>query len=377
MTLDFERYLLPSGSPGRSSSCAEECREFRELLSFAPGFPVPQDTGYCMTLPLQCGRVQPNISSLSSKVFTKSYSQSDLLTTSVFCSNVFTDSAFCKSPPKMKDVQRNGAISPQKTEKLRQINSYNSLLRTQSSESQRLQPSIKQSACRKLRRRSSVRFADDCGENLVTFIMIPSVTRHSSPFNDDRAPARIAKTFSCEENSRAVDFYQKLSCTDSAKSDLNNNSHDTPNANVPRPQLVYRCDVDFCQPAACFASFLQKLDRLNVALENAKVTDDARSSLTCSIKVKNLSPVKRVFARCTHDNWKSYIDLDAGFVSAGYESSLYDTFSFCLQRPAAATGSSRSVVEFAVCYQVAGQEFWDNNENKNFSVSWSSVESST
>lgn len=111
------------------------------------------------------------------------------------------------------------------------------------------------------------------------------------------------------------------------------------------------------------------------------------------VQVVNLFPIKTVFARCTHDDWQTFADLPAqyvpGAVNLGYE---YDTFCFAVRKPVTGWredhqncggrgwrgGGARgegevtptAAVEFAVCYKVVGNTYWDNNEGENFRIEW-------
>lgn len=75
-----------------------------------------------------------------------------------------------------------------------------------------------------------------------------------------------------------------------------------------------------------------------------------------------------VSVRYTTNNWASYDDVEATFVpslaaSASYD--IYDTFSFSLPLP----GSTQAdKIEFCICYDADGCEFWDNNNSKNYVI---------
>eukprot|EP00914_Ancora_sagittata_P028973 GHVO01057211.1.p2 GENE.GHVO01057211.1~~GHVO01057211.1.p2 ORF type:complete len:122 (-),score=19.10 GHVO01057211.1:404-769(-) len=119
------------------------------------------------------------------------------------------------------------------------------------------------------------------------------------------------------------------------------------------------------------AVFKEKIQRHHVGLENVKV-DTEHNVVTCTIKVKNDNIEKRVFARCTRDGWRTFADLAAEYVDPGYEDSVLDTFFFSVTRPLAADDFVR--VEFAVCYQVNGITYWDNNRGLNYAIEWSEKE---
>jgi protein phosphatase 1 regulatory subunit 3A/B/C/D/E len=114
------------------------------------------------------------------------------------------------------------------------------------------------------------------------------------------------------------------------------------------------------------------------------------SVILVSIKVKNLGLEKRVFARCTDNDWQTFADLPAQYVGGvdnlGYE---YDRFCVAVRRPATTPSGmisaertvaepmdlrrmpvAAATVEFAICYQVNGQTYWDNNEFANYRIEW-------
>ena len=115
--------------------------------------------------------------------------------------------------------------------------------------------------------------------------------------------------------------------------------------------------LDFPQPAADFSSFLERLRRQNVSLENVK-TDG--TSFLGTVRVKNLAMEKDVCMRFTTDNWQTWTDIVASYV---YEdtTSCYDLFGFHVS-----VGHLPNEVEFAICYRVRDEEHWDNNDGRNY-----------
>ncbi|XP_067928368.1 protein phosphatase 1 regulatory subunit 3B-like [Watersipora subatra] len=122
----------------------------------------------------------------------------------------------------------------------------------------------------------------------------------------------------------------------------------------------------FSQPIANFSQFMQSLERNNVQVESVVVKD---SLIIGTVKVKNLAFYKTVFVRVTRDHWRSSYDVSAHFVNNGLckpadLSTSTDTFSFTIDIPL--NEVAQVGIEFAVCYRCNGQEFWDNNGNKNY-----------
>ena len=105
--------------------------------------------------------------------------------------------------------------------------------------------------------------------------------------------------------------------------------------------------------------------------------------IKCIIRVKNLSFKKRVYARISFNNWKSFYDLDAIYIrsdmykTTSLNPNQHDYFGFCILIPEKASTSSGESqakpiddctlrIEFAICYKQDGVEHWDNNSNENY-----------
>ncbi len=103
--------------------------------------------------------------------------------------------------------------------------------------------------------------------------------------------------------------------------------------------------------------------------------------IKCIIKVRNLSYKKRVFARISFNNWKSFYDLDAIYIRSDMHKTnpnQHDYFGFCILIPEKASSTSSSEaqtkpiedctlrIEFAICYKQDAVEHWDNNSGENY-----------
>lgn len=236
------------------------------------------------------------------------------------------------------------------------------------------------------RRRNSVRFADEVGENLTTFLLIPS--RFEDGEQDKNAGVKTNDNSSTSISDKldiSTNRDQKSSTTAStdAKTNRASENHETPSFQL--------C---FDQPAANLEDFRRRLFFQFVCLENVKVDSKSRAdgntngfikhgTVLCSIKVRNLHPMKRVFARCTDNNWKTYADISAAYISdgtSGYNEN--DTFTFALCNPLRYQGTASNdtevdsycrktaSVEFALCYEVLGSTYWDNNNGNNYRIVW-------
>ena len=124
--------------------------------------------------------------------------------------------------------------------------------------------------------------------------------------------------------------------------------------------------IQFPQPASDYFQFREKLERLNVSLENVILKD---YNLLGTVKVKNIAFEKKVKIRCTYDDWESSTDFYATYVSNRQLNahSPYDTFSFELSIPP--NFDPKKNIQFVICYEVDGDDFWDNNNEANYVVS--------
>lgn len=126
-------------------------------------------------------------------------------------------------------------------------------------------------------------------------------------------------------------------------------------------------EVTFPQPASDYVDFRRKLDQEKVSLENV-IVKESEECVLGTIKVKNINFHKEVIVRSTSDDWKTSEDTYCKFVNnnPGLQATsghyvLYDTFSFRLTLP---PKSKR--IEFCVCFRCDEDEYWDNNDGKNY-----------
>ncbi|XP_040014140.1 protein phosphatase 1 regulatory subunit 3B isoform X2 [Xiphias gladius] len=126
--------------------------------------------------------------------------------------------------------------------------------------------------------------------------------------------------------------------------------------------------LDFTQPSSDYLHFRQSLETNYVCLEHCVLREKA---LAGTVKVKNVSFEKSVKLRVTFDTWKSHADVDCVYMKDTYPSAYSDTFSFEVSLPEELRPRER--VEFAVCYEVGGREYWDSNRGSNYRIVWSSA----
>ncbi|NXH19390.1 PPR3D phosphatase, partial [Bucco capensis] len=132
-------------------------------------------------------------------------------------------------------------------------------------------------------------------------------------------------------------------------------------------EFTMQCLVpDFQQPADCM-DFSSRLQEQQVCLERVTSSD---LGLSGTIHVRNIAFEKQVSVRYTFNQWKSLHELGAHWHSSILEKNgqdQVDVFTFFLPVPPFLLQLC-SVVEFAARYQVNGQEYWDNNRGKNYSL---------
>ncbi|NXL41044.1 PPR3D phosphatase, partial [Podilymbus podiceps] len=132
-------------------------------------------------------------------------------------------------------------------------------------------------------------------------------------------------------------------------------------------EFTMQCLVpDFQQPADC-TDFSSRLQEQQVCLERVTCSD---LGLGGNIQVRNVAFEKQVSVRYTFNQWKSLHEVCAHWHSSIPEKNgqdQVDVFTFFLPVPPFLLQLC-SVVQFAARYQVNGQEYWDNNRGKNYSL---------
>lgn len=108
--------------------------------------------------------------------------------------------------------------------------------------------------------------------------------------------------------------------------------------------------------------FNEKLEKLNVCMESARVCDGVHVTVCGSVRVRNLDFHKTVHVRYTMNRWRTYTDLQANYVQGSCDG-FSDRFQFVLYAPAILSGQR---LEVAVRFQCKGQQFWDNNAGTNY-----------
>ncbi|XP_054835153.1 protein phosphatase 1 regulatory subunit 3D [Eublepharis macularius] len=132
-------------------------------------------------------------------------------------------------------------------------------------------------------------------------------------------------------------------------------------------EFTMQCLVpDFQQPAD-LEDFLSRLHQQRVCLERVSSSD---LGLNGTVWVVNVAFEKQVAVRYTFNHWRGQHEVSARWHSSapGKDGQDHvDIFTFFLPIPPFLLKVS-SVVEFVVRYRVNGQEYWDNNGGKNYSL---------
>lgn len=114
-------------------------------------------------------------------------------------------------------------------------------------------------------------------------------------------------------------------------------------------------------------SFVEKVKSQSICLENCYINPSttrlACVGVTNSIRVLNRCYEKSVLCRYTCDNWSSFTDVRATFVSSPDSWSDRFTVTFNIDN---LTAGQR--VQFALRYIAGSEEFWDNNSGANYSL---------
>ncbi|XP_027737445.1 protein phosphatase 1 regulatory subunit 3D [Empidonax traillii] len=132
-------------------------------------------------------------------------------------------------------------------------------------------------------------------------------------------------------------------------------------------EFTMQCLVpDFQQPADCM-DFSSRLQEQQVCLERVTSSD---LGLSGTIQVLNVAFEKRVSVRYTFNQWQSLHEVCARWhrsIPGKNGQDQVDVFTFFLPVPPFLLQLC-SLVQFAARYQVNGQEYWDNNRGKNYTL---------
>lgn len=112
---------------------------------------------------------------------------------------------------------------------------------------------------------------------------------------------------------------------------------------------------------------------LNVALEDFYLNPDGTTVLG-KVRVRNISFVKIVIVRFTFDAWQTISEVTAHYVESLDQH--YDRFSFSIRLNDLLPRIEGKTLVMAIRYNVAGQEFWDNNYHQNYAATFTKAKAS-
>ncbi|KAI9501504.1 putative phosphatase regulatory subunit-domain-containing protein [Coemansia spiralis] len=124
------------------------------------------------------------------------------------------------------------------------------------------------------------------------------------------------------------------------------------------------------RPMPSFAVF----EESPVVIERVELENNKRCAATLrgTIKVHNIAFEKNVVVRYSFDQWRTVEEAPATYARTLLDSQGnrpgVDRFTFTLSLPAFVTASLPATVAICTRYNVAGQEFWDNNKGSNYIV---------
>ncbi|CDO71885.1 Carbohydrate-Binding Module Family 21 protein [Trametes cinnabarina] len=108
-----------------------------------------------------------------------------------------------------------------------------------------------------------------------------------------------------------------------------------------------------------------------LALEALDLSPEG-TALNGTVRVKNLAFEKWVAVRFTVDSWQTTSEVTARY-SESIEGSVYDRFVFTIRLGDMLARIEEKTLFFALRYNVAGREIWDNNGAENYRVTFAKV----
>ena len=114
-------------------------------------------------------------------------------------------------------------------------------------------------------------------------------------------------------------------------------------------------------PLATRHELTARVAERKVQLENVTVR---LPTVFLTVRVANIAPVKAVTVRYSTDGWQSFTDAAASYLP-GVCDGGQERFVLGLSLP---NYRLMDRVEFCIRYAVAGQEFWDSRDGKNYAL---------
>lgn len=126
---------------------------------------------------------------------------------------------------------------------------------------------------------------------------------------------------------------------------------------------------EFIQPSHSF-NFYERVRNQRVSLESCEISTGAGNlSITCYVRVMNVSFEKQVIVRHTLTEWQTWTDSLASYLPNscdGWSDKFVVTFSIRSSLSGGLRNGQR--VLFAIRYLANNEEYWDNNVGLNYSL---------
>lgn len=129
-------------------------------------------------------------------------------------------------------------------------------------------------------------------------------------------------------------------------------------------EFTLQCLVPDFSPPVDAPDFQARLQRQLVCLERVTCSD---LGISGSVRVRNVAFEKQVVVRYTFSGWRSAHEVAARWRGPAGTQGTEDVFAFGFPVPPFMLARG-SLVHFALRYRVAGREYWDNNDGRNYSL---------
>ncbi|RWS01394.1 glycogen-binding subunit 76A-like protein, partial [Dinothrombium tinctorium] len=201
------------------------------------------------------------------------------------------------------------------------------------------------------RRRKSVTFADSVGLKLESVRLIP------------KNRVKISRpTYPCLKEAEETKSLQKQL----------RQLWSSFNSWTTREDLESKAILDIVEYSSPEA-LIDKIQNQKVCLKNCFIeVEGATIKVKCKILVVNIDLSKRITVRYTIDNWRSWTDIEAKYVlnsCNGWSDEYNADFNIFIGDSNGELVCEQTIL-FAVCYEVDGNEYWDNNLGSNYSFTF-------
>ncbi|KAI0823892.1 putative phosphatase regulatory subunit-domain-containing protein [Trametes gibbosa] len=109
----------------------------------------------------------------------------------------------------------------------------------------------------------------------------------------------------------------------------------------------------------------------DLSLESLVLSSDG-TALNGSVRVRNLAFEKWIAVRFTVDGWQTTSEVTARY-SESIQSGVFDRFAFSIRLGDMLARIEEKTLFFALRYNVAGREIWDNNDAQNYKVTFAKI----